>query len=87
MDIFQQIFTVLSVLGILGALLWVLRQKGLARFQFPARGGSARRLEIIERLPLTPQHTVCLLRVDGTVLTVGLSPAGCQVISMDRKND
>ena|SRR5579872_3511000 len=76
----QQILSVLLVLGLLGGLLWLLRNRGMA---FPRRGArrkSERHLESIARLPLTPQHSVHLVRVSDHAVLLALSPSGCTLV-------
>jgi len=75
----QQILSVLLVLGLLGGLLWFLRNRGLA---IPRRAGrkSSRHLESIARLPLTPQHSVHLVRVSDHAVLLALSPSGCTLV-------
>ncbi len=81
MEAINQILMVFAVLGTLIGSLWVLRKKGFAQLQLRTRSRSSNRLELLERLPLTSQHSVCLIRVDDHILTVGLSPAGCKILS------
>ena len=76
---FQQVLAVFLVLGLLGAALWLLRSRGLARFTGPARRKS-RHLEAIARLPLTPQHSVHLIRVSDHAILLALSPTGCTLV-------
>ena len=81
MESMQQSLIVLGVLALLAALLWYLRAKGIA--QFSARvplGGSGKRLQQIERLSLTPQHSLHMVRVAGQAYLLVLSPAGCTVV-------
>lgn len=78
MELAEQIAMVLLVFAILGGLLWFLKQRGLASLALPARrGGSIRRLEVLERVPLTAQHALHLVRISGKVLLIGTSPSGC----------
>lgn len=77
---FQQVLAVFLVLGLLGAALWLLRSRGLARFAGPVRRKSTRHLEAIARLPLTPQHSVHLVRVSDHAVLIALSPTGCTVV-------
>jgi len=78
----QQILGVLLVLGLLGGSLWWLRSKGLA--QFAARGvagaGKARSLRLIERLPLSSQHTLHLVSLEGRAVLIATSPNGCAIL-------
>ena len=77
---FQQVLAVFLVLGLLGAALWLLRSRGLARFTGPVRRKSTRHLEAIARLPLTPQHSVHLIRVSDHAILLALSPSGCTLV-------
>jgi flagellar biogenesis protein FliO len=80
MESLQQVLTVLIVLGLLGGTLFWLRSKGLARFTVKGMGRSGRQMQSIERLPLTPQHSLHLVRVAGKVLLIAVSPGGCSVL-------
>src|SRR5690348_7336269 len=77
---FQQITAVFLVLALLGVALWFLRTKGLAQYRGPARRKSARHLEAIARLPLTPQHSVHLIRVSDHTILLAVSPSGCTLV-------
>jgi len=78
----QQSAAVAFVLALLAAMLWVLRRKGLARFNvaFPKRTGSQRQMELIERIPLTPSHSLHLVRIQNRIILIGVSPSGCNQI-------
>lgn len=84
MESLQQILTVVFVLGLFGGSLYWLRSKGLARFAAGRIGSigrkANRRMESIERLPLTPQHSLHLVRVAGRVLLIAVSPGGCSIL-------
>lgn len=82
MEVIQQILIVFAVMGTLAGTVWVLRKKGFARVQILSRAGRPHRLELLERLPLTSQHSICLIRVDERIVTVALSPAGCEILPM-----
>jgi flagellar biosynthetic protein FliO len=81
MELSEQILAVVMVLAILGGALWILKRKGIVQTSLrrPARSGEPR-LEVIDRLALTPQHSVHLIRMGGRTLLVGLSPAGCNLL-------
>jgi flagellar biogenesis protein FliO len=82
MESIQQILAVLFVLGSLCGTLFWLRGKGVARFSGAGfRRPSGRRMQPLERLPLTPQHSLHLVRVGGRVLLIGVSPGGCSVLN------
>jgi flagellar biogenesis protein FliO len=75
----NQFLAVTVVLAALGGTLWWLRRNGFASM-LPVRRGAARRMECLERLSLSPQHTLHLVRMDGKVLVVASSPAGCSLM-------
>ncbi|MBI4873292.1 MAG: flagellar biosynthetic protein FliO [Acidobacteria bacterium] len=76
----EQFLAVLAVLGLLGGCLWLLRKKGLANFHAGVRPHGERRLQVLERLPLSASHSLHLVRFAGRVLLVGISPGGCQLL-------
>jgi LPXTG-motif cell wall-anchored protein len=81
MEQFGPLFTVAGVLMLLGASLYFLKRKGIARVGFKAGGlTSGRQLQSIERLPLTPQHSLHLIRVYGRTVLIAVSPGGCSVL-------
>jgi|SRR5580658_3337343 flagellar biogenesis protein FliO len=82
MEQFGQLFAVAGVLMLLGGSLFVLRgKKGMARFRLNAGGAAGgRQLQSIERLPLTPQHSLHLIRVYGRTVLIAVSPGGCSVL-------
>jgi flagellar biosynthetic protein FliO len=75
----QQFGAVAVVLVLLGACLWWLRRRGLSAL--PARRGNRRLLTTLERLPLGPQHSLYLVRMEEEVLLLGCSPAGCVLLT------
>lgn len=78
MDFGQQYLAVAAVLALLGAALWWLRRRGYAAVALAPRRG--RRLETIERLALSPQHTLHLVRIGEAVVLLACSPSGCAVV-------
>jgi flagellar biosynthesis protein FliO len=89
MDVLRQIFSVLLVFTLLGAVLWLLRRGGRISFQgFTARGiartrvqGNTRSMVAVERLALTPQHTLHMVRVHGREVLVATHPQGCSLVT------
>jgi flagellar biogenesis protein FliO len=79
MDFFVQLIGVLGVFAVMAALLWLLRRRGIAHFAPLTRAARKGRIgaEVVDRLVLTPQHSVHILRVGDHVLLIGVSPAGC----------
>ncbi len=62
----------------LGAVFYWLRSRGMVALKVSA--GAQKRLQSIERLPLTPHHSLHLIRVSGRTVLVGVSPNGCSVL-------
>jgi flagellar biogenesis protein FliO len=79
MEVFQQAAAVVAVLGLLAATLWWLRRRGLAGVSL-GRKPSGKRLEALERLALSPQHSLHLVRLGETALLLALSPTGCALV-------
>ena len=81
METMQSALAVLFVLGLLGGGLFFLRAKGLARFNGKGFGRQgAKQMQSIERLHLTPHHSLHLVSVRGRTLLVAVSPGGCTVV-------
>jgi flagellar biosynthetic protein FliO len=81
MELAEQIAMVLAVFALLGALLWILKRRGLASLDLGRRGGTTRRVEVLERVPLTPQHALHLVRVSDKLLLIGTAPSGCTLLN------
>lgn len=90
MDVLRQVLSVLLVFSLLGATLWMLRRGG--RLSFNARKrvlgftkGTVKSMVAVERLSLTAQHTLHIVRVNGQEFLVATHPQGCSLIqSADR---
>ena len=77
----QQVLGVLFVLALLGGTLWWLRSRGLAQFGLKIPGGGKQRsMKVMERLPLTAQHSLYLVEIAGGTILVATSPAGCAIL-------
>lgn len=84
MDVLRQVGSVLLVFSLLGAVLWVLRRGGRISFQGLATRramGNTRSLIAVERLALTPQHTLHLVCIHGKEVLVATHPQGCSVVT------
>jgi flagellar biogenesis protein FliO len=79
MDVLQGLTASLLVLLALAATVVFLRSRGLARLNFTQRTG-LKRLQALERLPLTAQHSLHLVRLDGKLLLVASAPGGCNIV-------
>jgi|YNPMSStandDraft_1061717.scaffolds.fasta_scaffold04962_6 hypothetical protein len=76
MELFRQLLAVAFVLALAaGAAWWLRRGARLGRLR-PGAGGRLRRLELLERLPLGPQQSLCLVRCGDRALTVLLYAGG-----------
>lgn len=76
METVQQTCAVLLVLALLTAAAWAVKRKKfvLAR--------PTTRLQVLERVALTPHHSLCLVRVDGRVLIAATAPNGTQILNL-----
>jgi flagellar biogenesis protein FliO len=81
MDPMQNGLAVLLTLSLLGGVLWWLRRRGMARFtgRFPS-GTKTRRMKALERLALSPQHSLHLVEVEGRTVLIAASPGGCSIL-------
>jgi flagellar biogenesis protein FliO len=79
-----QFISVSLVLCGLLLLIWWLRSKGLASFAgLPRRPAlRAKSMKVIERVPVSGQHSLLLIEVDNTRMLVCLSPGGSSVTSL-----
>ena len=85
MGIARDLGAVAMVLGLLAAAVWFLRRTGAALprpFRLPA-ARKARKLEAIERVALTPQHALHLVRFGQREMIVSTHPQGCTVLAGD----
>lgn len=81
MQLTEQIGMVLAVFALLGALLWFAKRRGMATFPIGLkRSGSIRRLEVVERVPLTPQHALHLVRVADRMVLIATAPSSCTLL-------
>ena len=80
MESMQQSLSVLIVLALLGGTLWWLRTKGLAVFAVKGMGGRTRAMKVIERVTLTPHHSLHLVRVAEKTMLIATSPGGCSIL-------
>lgn len=81
MESIQQVLAVFGVLAALGGTLYWLRHKGMAQISLKGISRNSRkRMQSIERLALTPQHSLHLVSVGSRVLLVAVSPGGCSIL-------
>jgi flagellar biogenesis protein FliO len=85
MDVVQPLGAILFVMALLGGALVLLKRRGRASFgaSFGAAmgvGRSVRRLEVVERVSLGPQHALHLVRAGGKLMLVATAPNSCQLL-------
>ena len=81
MDAIQPVAAVVLVLALLCGALFLLRNRGAARFHLPGISSSGpRRMEVLERVALGPHHALHLVRLAERTMVVATSPSSCQVL-------
>ena len=81
MQLTEQIIMILLVFALLGGFLWFAKRRGLASLPIGARGpGKMRRLEVLERVPLTAQHALHLVRVAEKTFLIATAPSSCTLL-------
>jgi flagellar biogenesis protein FliO len=78
MDFIQPFAAIVFVMALLGGALLLLKKRGGATLRFPAAG--PRRLEVIERVSLGPQHSLHLVRPGDRMLLIATAPNSCQIL-------
>lgn len=81
MELTEQIGMILAVFALLGGLLWFAKRRGMASFSVGSRrNGGGRRLEVLERIPLTAQHSLHLVRVADRTVLIATAPSSCTLL-------
>jgi len=81
MDTLQPMAAVVLVLALLGGALFLLRKRGAGSISFPRLSSAApRRMQVLERLPLGPQHALHIVRVGRRAMVVATAPTSCQLL-------
>jgi flagellar biogenesis protein FliO len=82
MDVLRQVASVLTVLALLGAALWGLRGRRAAALGWWRRSEArSKSLQSIDRLALSPQHSLHLVEIEGRQLVVATHPRGCTLLT------
>jgi flagellar biogenesis protein FliO len=78
-NLFEQSAAVFIVIALLIATLCFLRPKGVATLKVSLRRRMVRGhlIQVLERVPLTAQHSLHLVRLGDRALLIGVSPTGC----------
>ena len=76
----RQLVSVVAVLALLLVVAYLLRRHtgGAGAFRLGPR--KTRTVEVIERVALTPQHSLHVVKVAGEILLLSASPGGVRVI-------
>ena len=82
MEMAPQMLLALGVPAALWLLLRWFQHRGVAGFP-----KSVKHLEVIERVSLTAQHSLHLVRCDGKKLIVASSPGGCTLLEASDECD
>lgn len=82
METFSQSIAAFLVVALLVAFLWAMRRRGLASFNLALSKSLARQkaMQVVERLPLTAQHSLHLVRIQDRMILIGVSPSSCTQI-------
>jgi flagellar biogenesis protein FliO len=80
MDLLQGITIAVLVIMALAGTLFLLQRRGWVRTA--GLPGVPKRLQAIERVALTPHHSLHLVRVDDRVVVVASAPAGCSLLEI-----
>jgi flagellar biogenesis protein FliO len=71
------------VFGLFGLLLFTLKRGGMATFSaglLPKRTDT-RDLEVLERISLTPTHSLHLVKARGRTLLISTAPQACHCLA------
>jgi len=75
MEAWREAAALVAVFGLLGAALWALRHRAGG-----VRTGASKSLAAVERIALTPQHALHLIRTSKRELLVVTHPQGCSLL-------
>ena len=89
MDPIQSMLAVLLVLGLLASTLAVLRKRSMLTWRLPGMAAtpSTRRMELVERIALGPNHALHLVRIDERSVLVATTPGSCQILDAHSRED
>lgn len=81
MDVVQPLAAIALVMALLGGALVLLKKRGAGSFRIPGVAAAVpRRLEVVERVSLGPQHSLHLVRAGDRLLLVATAPNSCQLL-------
>jgi flagellar biogenesis protein FliO len=80
MDLARELGAVLLVLGAMAATLWALRRAGAVRWRGPGGVRARGRIELVERIALSPGHALHLVRLGSRALLIASHAGGCTLV-------
>jgi flagellar biogenesis protein FliO len=80
MDVLRQVASVFLVFALLGFVVWKLRRGPIQMIRTRARS-----LASLERLSLTPQHTLHVVKIHKCEVLIATHPHGCSILNLDRE--
>jgi len=84
MEILRQLISVALVFGLLALTLWWLKRRNQIRIPLGGHRGRGRgMLEKLERLSLSPQHTLHLVRVGDKTVLLMIHASGCTLLESE----
>ena len=88
MEILTQVLSAILVIGLLAQAVWALRRGDFGWLRIAGRKHRQDRLlESLERLSLSPHHTLHLVRVGGGSILVALHSGGCTLLEVQPSTD
>ncbi len=77
MDLIRESLGITVVFLLLWAALWMLKKKGIVGMRVIGnRSAETPCLRIVDKIRLTPQHSVHVVSVEGRRMVVGVHPTG-----------
>lgn len=82
-DYAQFVLALIFVLGLIGLAALMLRRFGPGALSLPRNRTGARRLSVVEALPIDPRRRLLLIRRDGVEHLLLLGPNGDRIVESD----
>ena len=84
MEFIRQAGFILLVLGLLAAAISILGKRR-RNLRWPVLGRAARRVEVLERVSLSAQASLALVRLDEREILIAISGSACTVIKENQR--
>ena len=84
MDLIQPFAGIVLVMALLGGALMILKRRGIVvpRLQ----SGGVKKLEVMERVSLGPNHALHLVRTGDRCVLIATGPSSCQLLDSGERN-